>query len=135
MATIRERLENWEATTQSLQAQISDLTQKMSALSERLQDNPQATSLATELETVRAELGAMQEDLRKANILAEHYRERLEKMDPDARNKTAEIPPPPQPPAPANGGGTPPIVDANAAPKDAPRDQGSQPPPKKRQWL
>ena len=134
MATIRERLENWEATTQSLQAQISDLTQKMSALSERLQDNPQATSLATELETVRAELGAMQEDLRKANILAEHYRERLEKMEPEGQNRTVATPPPPPPPAPANGGGTPPIVDANAAPKDAPNPVSPQP-PKRRQWL
>ena len=135
MATIRERLENWEATQASLQAQISDLTQKMSALSERLQDNPQATSLATELEAVRAELGVMQEDLRKANILAEHYRERLEKMEPDARNKTAEIPPPPPPPAPGSAADTPPTADANGAPNGAPRDQASPQPPKKRQWL
>ena len=134
MATIRERLENWEAAQQNLQAQISDLTQKMSGLSEKLQDNPQATSLATELEAVRAELATMQEDLRKANILAEHYRERLEKMEPGDQNRTVATPPPPPPPAPGSAAGTLPTADANAAPNGAPNPASPQP-PKKRQWL
>ena len=135
MATIRERLENWEATQQNLQAQISDLTQKMSTLSERLQDKPQAMQISAELETVRSELATMQEDLRKANILAEHYRERLEKMEPGDQNRTVATPPPPPPPAPGSAADTLPTVDANAAPSDAPRDQASPQPPKKRQWL
>ena len=135
MATIKERLQNWEATQQSLQAQISDLTQKMSALSERLQDNPQATQISAELETVRSELATMQEDLRKANILAEHYRERLEKMEPGDQNRTAGIPPPPPPPAPGSAADTRPTADANAAPNGEPKAPASQQPPKKRQWL
>ena len=134
MATIKERLQNWEAAEERLQSQISDLTQKMSALSERLQDNPQATQISAELETVRSELATMQEDLRKANILAEHYRERLEKMEPEGQNRTVATPPPPPPPAPGSAADTRPTADANAAPNGAPNPASPQP-PKKRQWL
>jgi chromosome segregation ATPase len=137
MATIRERLEKWETTQVELQQQISTLTQTMSELSERVQDNPQAQNLQTELSTVRAQLETMQEDLRKANILAEHYRERVEVMESEAPKKTEETPPPPQKQEPASAVDTKPTAHATSATNDVPQDrkQVSPPPSKKRVWL